>query len=335
MPTAGDGLWKAYFDHADEIHREIDPEDPPMPREKRRAMLISAQSVPYMNRYHYLLLAGDGEAAGSVSASAENAKSPSYESNKHMGRLNISVLSNYRRKGLGSRLLKHLTGELAVREPAVTEFLAPVILGSGLGFFDRLGGTVSLMQSENRLYLKDLDWGMVEAWAAEGKSKNPSTTFIKTAVIAEEDINDFSGIYSETMNQQPFGDISLKIKITPAQIRLGEKRNQADGVEHTTIYTRESDGRVSGLTETAYLKEAGHKVTQLLTGVKACCRGRGLGKTLKALMLLDIREKHPDVKYMVTGNADSNAPMVAINHKLGFKKRLPVLLYKLKIQPGT
>ena len=105
-------------------------------------------------------------------------------------------------------------------------------------------------------------------------------------------------------------------------------------VEHITIYTRESDGSVSGLTETTCLKEAGHKVTQLLTGVKADCRGRGLGKLLKALMLLDIRDRHPDVKYVVTGNADSNAPMVAINHKLGFKKRLPVLLYKLKIKPG-
>lgn len=329
--SAPEELWKAYFDHADAIQREMDPDDPLLPREKRRLLIRSAFKVPYMNKAIYLALADGGEAAGFASVSVENEKSPSYPSNKHICNLTLSVLGKYRRKGLGTRLLRHITADLAVKEPAVTEFLTPVILEAGRLFFNRSGGTVSLEQSSNRLYLKDLDWAMVEAWAAEGVRRNPATKVIKTPVIPEEDIKKYSKVYSETINQQPLGDLSLKMEITPAEIRLHEEQNLANGVEETTIYTSESDGSVSGLTETLYLKEAGHKVTQLLTGVRADCRGRGLGKLLKALMLLHIRKAYPGVKYIATGNADSNAPMLAINNKLGFKKHLPVSLYKLKI----
>ncbi|NHJ26401.1 MAG: N-acetyltransferase, partial [Candidatus Lokiarchaeota archaeon] len=45
----------------------------------------------------------------------------------------------------------------------------------------------------------------------------------------------------------------------------------------------------------------------------------GIGKWLKASMLLKIREEYPQVKIVTTGNANSNAPMLSINNRLGFK----------------
>lgn len=53
----------------------------------------------------------------------------------------------------------------------------------------------------------------------------------------------------------------------------------------------------------------------------------------QARMLLYIRKEYPGVKYVATGNADSNAPMLAINNRLGFKKHLAIKLYKLKLGP--
>jgi len=328
---AGEDLWAAYFDHADAIHAEVDPEDPPIPRGKRKAMIAAAVAIPYMTKRFYLAMDG-AMAAGYASVSVENPRSPSYGDNKHVANFSMSVLPAYRRRGLGTRLLRHVNAELTAAEPQVSELLAPVVLESGRGFLDRFGGTVSLVQAENRLQLKDVDWAMVEAWAADGLGKNPSTKIITASVIPEEDIGSFSEVYSATINQQPLGDISVKMKITPEQIRDGEERARGNGVDHISIYSRERDGTVSGLTETEYLKESGHKVHQMLTGVKAECRGRGLGKLLKALMLLYVRREYPAAGYMVTGNADSNAPMLAINNELGFKKHLPLLLYKLPLR---
>ncbi|MHA1480977.1 MAG: GNAT family N-acetyltransferase, partial [Candidatus Thorarchaeota archaeon] len=58
---------------------------------------------------------------------------------------------------------------------------------------------------------------------------------------------------------------------------------------------------------------------QQLTGVDQNYRGQGKGKWVKAAMLLKVREKFPDIETISTANASSNAPMLAINERLGFK----------------
>ncbi|MDD5210730.1 MAG: GNAT family N-acetyltransferase, partial [Elusimicrobiales bacterium] len=303
--TADDALWTAFFDHSDVINREMEPEDPPLPREKRRALIKSAFEIPYLNKRIFLLFLGGGkEAVGYASVSAENDRSPSYKDNKHIGNLSLSVLPASRRRGLGSALLKYVMKELEAKEPAVKEVFAPVVLACGRAFCARLGATVALEAGSNRLYLRDVDWGMLEAWAAEGASRNPATGIVKTLEIPEADLENFCEVYTETINLAPQGDVSIKIVVTPEMIRMNERKNRADGVEQTTIYSRESDGKISGLTEIVYLKENSHKVHQMLTGVGTRYRGRGLGKLLKALMLLEIRGRYPGVKYVATGNAD-------------------------------
>ncbi len=58
-------------------------------------------------------------------------------------------------------------------------------------------------------------------------------------------------------------------------------------------------------------------INQGMTGVKEEYRGRGLGKWLKAAMLLKVREEFPQVKVVSTRNASSNAAMLSINDRLG------------------
>jgi GNAT superfamily N-acetyltransferase len=60
-------------------------------------------------------------------------------------------------------------------------------------------------------------------------------------------------------------------------------------------------------------------VRQQFTGVRLAAQGRGIGKWLKAAMLEHLREAHRDTVYVTTENARSNAPMLAINHRLGFR----------------
>lgn len=42
-------------------------------------------------------------------------------------------------------------------------------------------------------------------------------------------------------------------------------------------------------------------------------------------------EKFPEIKYISTGNADANAPMLSINNRMGFKLFEKTRLYKFKI----
>ncbi|MDA8132160.1 MAG: GNAT family N-acetyltransferase [Elusimicrobia bacterium] len=328
--TAGEDLWKAHYDHLDAIHSEADPDEPLLPREKRRRQLVMSMDIPYNRRYFCLAMSG-AEAAGYAMRAAETPASPSYATNKAKANIRLSVLPGYRRRGIGLSLLRHLAAETASSEPEVREFMTPVIIEAGDRFLSALGGNVALEQSESRLYLKDVDWDMVEAWAAEGTRRNPDTRMIDTASIPEDDLKAYSELYSEVINQQPLGGLRIRMEISPEQIRLHEKKNREAGAEEITIYAKEADGGLSGLTETSYQPEAGHRVHQMLTGVRESCRGRGLGRMLKALMLLEIRRRYPGVKYISTANSDANVPMLAINRKLGFRRHLPFRIYSLPL----
>jgi len=82
----------------------------------------------------------------------------------------------------------------------------------------------------------------------------------------------------------------------------------------------EPDGAVSGQTEIIYEPEEGDRIYQGLTGVREAYRGRGLGKWLKAEMLLRVRRELPQVRIVSTWNATTNAAMLAINERLGFRE---------------
>lgn len=331
--TAAEETWNTYFKHIDAILRETSPEDPLLSWEKRKPLILSDTSNPYFCTHRFLLFLDDNsrEAAGHAAICLETPQSPSYQANKHIGTLKLTVSKDHRRKGLGAALLKHVIAEAKTKEPSLTEFVIPSKLESGWRFLDRLGATVSIEMAENRLYIKDVDWPMVASWAEEGELKNPGTVFKTVSAIPQEDLEDYSMLYTEVFNQVPSGDLAIENIYTPEKIRFLEQKNAGQGVTMTTMYSKERDGKISGLTETDYLKELGHKISQRETGVRQAYKGRGLGKMLKAKMLLYIRREYPDVKYISTGNADSNAPMLSINQRLGFKRHLPIKVYKLKI----
>ncbi|MBV9813880.1 MAG: GNAT family N-acetyltransferase [Acetobacteraceae bacterium] len=103
------------------------------------------------------------------------------------------------------------------------------------------------------------------------------------------------------------------------------------GGEHIVILLRRGE-EVVGITEAAWDPRFPDRVEQMLTGVARAWRGRGLAKALKAAMLHWLREHHPEVRLMITGNAEANAAIRAINDKLGFAVHREHTSYQLGIE---
>jgi GNAT superfamily N-acetyltransferase len=79
-----------------------------------------------------------------------------------------------------------------------------------------------------------------------------------------------------------------------------------------------SDGdRWVGMSAVGYFPEKDY-MQVMVTGVDDNYRGRGIGLALK--LLTHRVAKRYGVKHLITGNAAHNAPMLAINTKLGYKK---------------
>jgi RimJ/RimL family protein N-acetyltransferase len=109
------------------------------------------------------------------------------------------------------------------------------------------------------------------------------------------------------------------ITVTPAELADWYARLDEQGEADYTMLTREPDGTISGITDMSYAPYRAHFIEQGFTGVRSDARGRGLGKWLKGAMLLHVHEIYPELQTVITGNASSNEPMLAINTKMGFK----------------
>ncbi|MFX0113632.1 MAG: GNAT family N-acetyltransferase [Candidatus Hodarchaeota archaeon] len=257
--------------------------------------------------------------------------SSSYTGNeKNCQIFSLAVLSPYRRKGIGRKMLAKAC-ELAKKHNK------PILIGNtieadGKAFIRKIGAQEALEAIENRMVLNQIDWDMVERWAKEGPEQSPNSRIEFFTSVPEEIIDPYCKIYTETFNQQPFGELQIGDTIFSPEIR---RKQEADfrktKAQWMTLITREEDGDISGLTEMLYQPDRPTMIQQMLTGVQEKYRGTGKGKWLKALMLLRIREEFPQVEIVTTGNATTNAPMISINQRLGFKRHKEIILGQITV----
>ena len=90
------------------------------------------------------------------------------------------------------------------------------------------------------------------------------------------------------------------------------------GGAHLLVLLRQGDAVVA-MCEAAFDARYPDRVHQLLTAVARDWRGRGLARAVKAAMLRLVRARLPQAALMVTMNAEANAPILALNRRLGFE----------------
>lgn len=317
--TASREEWRRFHTYRRARHMETDPEDPiwedetierferhPNPQWDWRRLIVLDRHRPDV----YI---------GEVYLEFSRPGTETHEQNAHIAHGWIGLLKPYRRRALGSRLLPKIV-ELA-REHGRTILQSWCEETDGKAFAAAIGAKVVTRRRENRLNLEKVDWSMVERWAKEGPVRAPGTTLRWFENRIDDDvIEPYSRIYTAVMNQQPFDAATHGDWIaTPETIRDSEARNAEIGARRFTVVSVEPNGDLSGLTETTHTPDSQWMIWQGLTGVRDMYRGRGLGKWLKAKMLLRVRRELPHVRVVSTGNASSNQAMLSINERLGFR----------------
>ena len=189
----------------------------------------------------------------------------------------------------------------------------------------------------NRLYFDEVNWELMDQWREEGKrnAKFENISLLRFEECPEEILEDYSKLYTEAGNLIPYEDEDKneeKCLETPSSRRTREEIRRNLGEVWLTLVSKEENGKLSGFTEITYSPEKAHIAVQQLTGVTPQYRGRGLGKWLKAEMLFLVKEMMPKVIVIHTGNSKVNAPMLAINERMGFRSVLTVKCFSLNIK---
>jgi mycothiol synthase len=324
--TAPQDFWKRF--HELRRLREIEsrPDDPIEP--DLEVELQMKKENPFEHHDYYEISQG-GVMIGWFGGELVTPANPEYETNKHLYWVDAYVRPDQRRRGVATLFLPVLT-ELMRRHGSTIAGIGAE-QDSGHGFLKWLGAEPKMTEFESRLPLAEVDWPMLERWVAEGAARSPQTKLeIYDGDLPETMWADYAPQLTKMLNTMPWEGLEHgDIVVTPEQMKEWKDRRALSGEIMHTVLTREPDGGMSGLTDVTWAPYRRSLLYQQFTGVMPNARGRGLGKWIKAAMMLHLRDLYPDARFIATENAHSNEPMLKINRAMGFKLYRTMVEYQI------
>ena len=314
--AASRAQWDQFHAYRRARHEEVWPDDPiisdPETEEDER------DPDPYGDRVRRVAVK-QGSIVASVSSYLQHPDSPGFAERARFLHASGAVLRPWRGRGIGTSLLAQLHRLMLAH--AKTILTLSTEEPDGHGFLRHIGASEKTRWTESRLLLPEFDWVAAEQWEAAALASLPGASFVHYGPrISNETYRALTPLLEQLLEDVPLDQLEhppIRIKMS----EIDEWHRQLDrigGAEHF-IVLRDGDGSLVGFTEVAWLRRMPDRVYQGLTGVRRDKRGAGYARALKAAMLREIRTSHPSVSKVITHNGQSNAPMLSINKKLGFK----------------
>ncbi len=325
---ADETTYAALNDHRNRFRQERDAQLPPIPLAEAIGDWHNTPAFVLMN--HWVVWDSEHK---TIAAAADAMRFPANAENPHLLQFMITVDPPYRRQGIGTALLRHIVALAQAENRSLLVSGSFSGIPAAASFLYRLGAKPALETTINQLDLDHLDKSLVQKWQAIGEKVGQRYDLsFWDGRYPEEDLNGLAHLY-EVMNQAPRGAIeSEDIHITPERLRQIEATELSGGTERWTVYVRERQtGELVGFSETFWRPFNPTMLLQGNSGVQPAHRGQGLGKWMKAMMLARVMRERPQVNYVRTGNANTNAPMLAINHALGFRPHLSQTVWQMDL----
>lgn len=251
--------------------------------------------------------------------------------NPHWRESWVAVHPGHRRRGLGRRLFAEVVAAAGDAEEIVVSSFTSDRVPAGEAFARRIGAKEGLSNRTSQLVLAEVDRGLVAEWAALDPA-GYRLVWIDGDVPDELMANVIAAY--DTMNTAPRGDLQMgDWRTTSAEIRDWDRARGVTGAQRRLLLAiHEATGETAGFTEVAMNPGAPWHVGQNGTAVVPAHRGHGLGKWLKAAMIRRILAEWPEARFIRTGNAYSNAPMLSINDRLGFRVAWSMMIWQVGIR---
>jgi len=331
LKTASDEDWEMFYNFSVQTTKELFPVIPITDLVSVKDGMIRGLAFSDVKAYIAIRTDKPTEAIGWIRCTFLKEDAPAFPGNEDICQIQLTIHKDYRMEGIAEKLVR-LAYKHAV-EYNRTRFIGSLISEASRRFLQRIGGKEALAYRVNQLEMKSVDWDLIESWATEGSQRSPDLSINFYLSIPDSILEDYCKVYTEVLNQAPRNELTYDDEVyTPAKWKMEEAQAKETGRTWISAVALAENGDIAGLTDVGYDLATPTLVYQYLTGVQEKYRGRGLGKWLKAAMLLKIRDEYPDVELVSTSNATSNEPMLAINDKMGFKMKLESYMFEVDVQ---
>lgn len=296
----------------DAIARETGAEEPLEPLESMIARVRDAASPARASRYW--IAREDAKPVG-CGALFWSRSAPRHR----IAGFGVDVLPDSRRRGVGTRLLAEvldaaqIEGKTTVQTWTLTGGLGEPFLAA---FDGHLGSVSRLME----LDIERVDRSLLEVWVARAPERASGYSLVEWTGPCPPDLLDEWVRVMAVMNTAPTDDLVVEERRrTVAEVADDEESARRRGWEGRCVAARENaTGHLVGYSAIGISPDS-DVARQGDTVVDPAHRRRGIGRWLKAAMLLRLLDDRPDVRCIRSDNAASNAPMLAINQALGFR----------------
>jgi GNAT superfamily N-acetyltransferase len=268
-------------------------------------------------QHRFLARADDGARRGQAVALGSVAwRDPEPEPGACITR--VMVLPAARGEGVASAMGRHLVEVCRDAKRIGMTIEAPVDSDGDemcrrAGLRDDL--TIDLNRADTRVATDE----MLHEWVATGEAAAGYSLVAYDDRVPDDLLDAFTAA-RHIMNDAPRYEGEPESIFTAEELRAAEAAQAAArqhwwgmGVRH------DATGDIVGLSDLFLVDARPWIGFQGDTGVAAAHRGHGLGAWMKATNHLRLRRERPLVEELQTWNASSNAPMLRINHALGYK----------------
>lgn len=189
-----------------------------------------------------------------------------------------------------------------------------------LAWAKRQGFEVALLDVQRRLTLP-VPEEHLDALAAEAAAHHAGYTLRSfTGPVPDDLAEGWVALSATLMTEAPMGEVEREVEVADVgRLRAEEAMLQKQGRTKVHTAALAPDGELVAYTEIAVTAHESDRAYQWGTLVRPDHRGHRLGLAVKVANLRLLQEAHPDLRTVVTYNADVNAPMVSVNERLGFR----------------
>ena len=232
----------------------------------------------------------------------------------------IAVRRDRRREGIGSRLFRKILEVANEENRTLLVWESFDAVPAGGVFSVSLGAQPGRVNRTSELNLADVDWCLIDEWAKARRTREAGYTLEIVEGVFPEDLRIDAVTLHHIMQTAPRDDLQIgDVLISSDDVGELDQALLDSGRLRWAALIRDSEKACVGGSEVTFEPGEPELVLQQSTAIDPAHRGIGLAKWAKAVILERVRNERPETKKIRTGNAYSNAPMLAINNALGFR----------------